>query len=67
MASGATRRGFESFQAVSYTHLESIWQYDETSWEEGTAQINGGVLSLEDYCIQMNHMLEGALEQVIDF
>lgn len=47
--------------------MESIWQYDETSWEEGTAQINGGVLSLEDYCIQMNHMLEGALEQVIDF
>ena len=47
--------------------MESIWQYDETGREEGTAQINGGVLSLEEYCVQMNHMLEGAREQVIDF
>lgn len=47
--------------------MASIWHYDETGREEGTAQINGGVLSLEEYCVQMNHMLEGAREQVIDF
>lgn len=47
--------------------MESVWQYDETMAEEGRGQINGGDLSLQDYYAQMNSLLSGALEQVIDF